>query len=53
LEIEAIYKEGSLGVEVIRKQCEFYITELNIREEDFVVLSYSDLLLVKHLPDYN
>ncbi len=45
MEIEA----GNIGVELsaveLREQCDQYMRELSIREEDLVEVSYSDLLL--------
>jgi adenylate cyclase, class 2 len=49
MEIEA----GNIGVELsaaeLRNQCDHYMRELRIREDDLVEVSYSDLLLVNAL----
>lgn len=45
VEIEAIDKDGSLGEEIIRQQCAFYLTQFGITEENLLTHSYSDLLM--------
>lgn len=45
VEIEAIDKDGSLGLEKITQQCRFYLAEFKIRENDLLTHSYSDLLM--------
>jgi predicted adenylyl cyclase CyaB len=45
VEIEAIDKDGSIGLERLREQCDQYIQLLGIEEEDLIERSYSDLLL--------
>ena len=47
VEIEAIDKDGSIGIEKLRKQCEDYLALFKIEENDLISLSYSDLLLEK------
>ncbi len=47
MEIEA----GNIGVELsaveLREQCDYYMKELGIKEDDLIEVSYSDLLLYK------
>lgn len=47
MEIEA----GNIGVELsaveLREQCDYYMKELGIKEDDLIEVSYSDLLLNK------
>lgn len=45
MEIEASNKYADLPMEKLQKQCEFYMRELNIKEEDLVAASYSDMLM--------
>jgi predicted adenylyl cyclase CyaB len=45
LEIEAIDRQGHLGPEKLRMQCDHYLKVLGISEADLVAVSYSDLLL--------
>ena len=45
VEIEAIDKDGSLGLEKIKEQCDHYLHQLNITEENLLTHSYSDLLM--------
>jgi len=45
IEIEAIDTKGVIGKEVLQKDCEHYMTELGIRQEDMEPRSYSDLLI--------
>lgn len=47
VEVEAIDKDGSIGVERLKEQCRHYQDVLAVQENDFVAESYSDLLLVK------
>lgn len=45
VEIEAIDIDGSIGIEFINSQCNFYMQELQINEDDLLTMSYSDLLM--------
>ncbi len=45
VEIEAIDKDGSIGVEHLQEQCAAYMKLLHIEASDLVECSYSDLLL--------
>jgi len=45
VEIEAIDKDGSLGLEKITEQCAHYLQQLNIADEHLLTHSYSDLLM--------
>jgi predicted adenylyl cyclase CyaB len=47
IEVEAIDKEGNIGVEKLKEQCLFYQSLLNIRQDQFIAESYSDLLVAK------
>jgi predicted adenylyl cyclase CyaB len=47
VEVEAIDKDGSMGLEKLQEQCDTYIRLFAIKKEDFLALSYSDLLLAK------
>lgn len=44
-EIEAIDKDGTIGREKLREQCEFYLKLFDIKESDLLSDSYSDMLL--------
>ena len=44
VEIEAIDRRGKVGVEKLREQCEHFMQLLNIKEEDLVARSYSDMI---------
>jgi adenylate cyclase, class 2 len=48
LEVEAIDKDGSIGIEKLKEQCRQYQQLLSVREEDFIAESYSDLLMQKN-----
>lgn len=48
VEIEAIDREGTLGLAHIQQQCVHYQEALGIQEADLVAMSYSDLLLGKN-----
>lgn len=45
VEIEAIDVDGSKGIDFIKQQCDFYVGELQIKEEDLLTMSYSDMLI--------
>lgn len=47
VEVEAIDKEGAMGLEGLKEQCAFYQHFFGIQEGDFIAQSYSDLLLAK------
>ena len=44
IEVEAIDKDGSLGIEKLKEQADKYAAFFNIQPEDFIGLSYSDML---------
>lgn len=45
VEIEAIDKTGNIGKEKLLEQCNFYKNLFNIKKEDLISVSYSDLIL--------
>jgi adenylate cyclase, class 2 len=47
LEVEAIDKDGTIGIDQLKKQCFYYARLLGVREADYIAESYSDLLLAK------
>jgi len=47
VEVEAIDKDGSIGLDKLKEQCRHYQNLLNIAEDDFMAGSYSDMLLAK------
>lgn len=47
MEIEAIDKDGSIGKDKLNEQCSRYLREMDIKDEDLISVSYSDLLLQK------
>jgi len=47
VEVEAIDKDGSVGIEKLIEQCNQYIQLFGISEDQFIAESYSDLLLAK------
>lgn len=44
VEVEAIDKDGSVGIEKLKEQCEYYIQLFGISKDQFIAESYSDLL---------
>jgi adenylate cyclase, class 2 len=44
VEVEAIDSDGSIGVEKLTEQCNYYASFLEIEKEDYMELSYSDML---------
>lgn len=49
IEVEAIDQDGSIGVDKLKQQCNFYTTFLSIDTADFMPDSYSDMLLEKKI----
>ena len=47
VEVEAIDKDGSIGIEKLKQQCDHYIDLFSITEDQFIAESYSDLLVKK------
>jgi len=47
IEVEAIDKDQSIGIEKLKEQCERYIQLFGITADQFIAESYSDLLLAK------
>lgn len=47
VEVEAIDKDGSIGIEKLKAQCEHYIDLFEIKPHEFIAESYSDLLAKK------
>ncbi len=45
VEVEAIDKTGTIGIEKLKEQCSKYQDLFGIENSDFVSLSYSDLIL--------
>lgn len=46
-EVEAIDKNGDIGVERLKEQCNFYAAFFDILPQDYISYSYSDMLLEK------
>lgn len=47
VEVEAIDKDGSISIEKLKEQCNFYIQLFDIKTDQFMAESYSDLLMAK------
>ncbi len=47
IEVEAIDKDGSIGREKLQRQCDVYAGLFTISREDFIAVSYSDMMLSK------
>jgi adenylate cyclase, class 2 len=47
VEVEAIDSDGSIGVEKLTEQCNHFAEFFEINKEDFMEVSYSDMLLSK------
>ncbi len=45
IEVEAIDKDGSIGKEKLQRQCDFYAAMFNIKQEDYMAVSYSDMIM--------
>ncbi len=44
VEIEAIDSDGSIGKEKLLEQCNFYLQAFEIKDEDLLEKSYSDMV---------
>ena len=44
IEVEAIDKDGSLGIEKLKEQAHKYAEYFKFKEEDFIAVSYSDMV---------
>ena len=47
LEVEAIDEDGSLSIEKLQDQCNSFAALFEIKKEDYIAYSYSDLLIQK------
>jgi len=47
IEVEAIDKNGDIGVEKLKEQCSYYAAFFNVEPSDYIAFSYSDLILEK------
>ena len=45
VEVEAIDRNGEIGIEKLKDQCNFYINFLEIKTENFMKKSYSDMMM--------
>ncbi len=48
IEVEAIDRDGTIGLQKLREQCNGYAQLLEITIEDYIAESYSDLLMEKN-----
>jgi adenylate cyclase, class 2 len=47
VEVEAIDKNGDIGVDKLKAQCNFYATFFGINPSDYIAFSYSDMIAEK------
>lgn len=47
IEVEAIDSTGELGVEKLKEQCSYYARFFAIKPDDYIAVSYSDMLMEK------
>lgn len=47
IEVEAIDSTGEIEIEKLKQQCNFYINFFEIKPDDFMKISYSDMILEK------
>ena|SRR5688572_21708263 len=47
LEVEAIDKDGTIDITLLKEKCFYYARLLEVKEADYIAESYSDLLLAK------
>lgn len=44
IEVEAIDKDGSIGIEKLKEQADRYAEFFDVKVEDFIAISYSDMI---------
>lgn len=49
IEVEAIDTDGTISVEKLQEQCNYYANFLGVQPADYLAVSYSDLLMNKSL----
>lgn len=47
IEVEAIDNTGEIGIEQLKEQCDKYARFFEIKDSDYIALSYSDLIMEK------
>jgi len=47
IEVEAIDTDGSISKEKLQEQCDHYAVMLGIQQEDFMAVSYSDMIIAQ------
>lgn len=47
IEVEAIDKDGTIGIEKLKEQCNYFQNFFGVKENDFLSESYSDLMLMQ------
>lgn len=45
IEVEAIDTDGSISKEKLQEQCDFYAAMFGIQQEDYMAVSYSDMIM--------
>jgi len=45
VEIEAIDRNGTIGIEKLTEQCNYYMNLFKIEKNDLIDISYSDMML--------
>jgi adenylate cyclase class 2 len=48
IEVEAIDTDGKIGIENLKDQCNMYAELFNLQPQDYISLSYSDMLLERN-----
>ena len=47
IEVEAIDKNGDIGIAKLKEQCNYYAAFFNVQPSDYIAVSYSDLIAEK------
>jgi predicted adenylyl cyclase CyaB len=47
VEVEAIDKDCNIGIEKLQEKCKFYAELFDIKQEDYINCSYSDLIIAR------
>ena len=47
IEVEAIDSDGTIGIDKLTEQCNYYASFLGVQASDYIAVSYSDLIMAK------
>jgi adenylate cyclase, class 2 len=48
IEVEAIDKDGDIGIQKLQEQCSFYSNLFELQPDNYIANSYSDMIIAAH-----